>query len=119
MELAVINTRVLARGAANSIRRRDSVPEPLPRAVLDLSRAVRALANYLEEYEGPADTRRFALEAARAATQTLDERHDLAASVLVGQVRSMSVDLLRSTGMNQAQALDALEDAAGRASEID
>ena len=119
MELAVINTRVLARGAANSIRRQDSVPEPLPRAVLDLSRAVRALANYLEEYEGPADTRRFALEAARAATQTLDERHDLAASVLVGQVRSMSVDLLRSTGMNQAQALDALEDAAGRASEID
>jgi uncharacterized membrane protein YgaE (UPF0421/DUF939 family) len=119
MELAVINTRVLARGAANSIRRRDSVPEPLPRAVLDLSQAVRSLANYLEEYEGPADARRFALEAARGATKTLNERHDLATSVLVGQVRSMSVDLLRSTGMNQAQALDALEEAAGRASEID
>jgi uncharacterized membrane protein YgaE (UPF0421/DUF939 family) len=119
MELAVINTRVLARGAANSIRRHDSVPELLPRAVLDLSRAVRTLANYLEEYEGPADARRFALEAARGATKTLNERHDLATSVLVGQVRSMSVDLLRSTGMNQAQALDALEEAAGRASEID
>jgi len=51
MELAVINTRVLARGAANAIRRQDRVPEPLPRAVLDLSRAVRALASYLEEYE--------------------------------------------------------------------
>jgi uncharacterized membrane protein YgaE (UPF0421/DUF939 family) len=119
MELAVINTRVLARGAANSIRRHDRVPEQLPRAVLDLSRAVRALANYLEEDEGPADARRFALEAARGATKTLNERHDLATSVLVGQVRSMSVDLLRSTGMNQAQALDALEEAAGRASEID
>ena len=118
MELAVINTRVLARGAANAIRRQDSVPEPLPRAVLDLSRAVRALASYLEEYEGPEDARRFALEAARGATQALNERHDLATSVLVGQVRSMAVDLLRSTGMNQAQALDALEDAAGRASEI-
>jgi hypothetical protein len=30
----------------------------------------------------------------------------------------MAVDLLRSTGMNQAQALEALEEAAGRASEI-
>jgi len=118
MELAVINTRVLARGAANAIRRQDRVPEPLPRAVLDLSGAVRALASYLEEYEGPEDARRFALEAARGATQALNERHDLATSVLVGQVRSMAVDLLRSTGMNQAQALDALEDAAGRASEI-
>ena len=76
------------------------------------------MASYLEEYEGPEDARRFALEAARGATQALNERHDLATSVLVGQVRSMAVDLLRSTGMNQAQALDALEEAAGRASEI-
>ncbi len=30
-------------------------------------------------------------------------------SVLVGQVRSMAVDLLRNTGMNQAEALAALE----------
>jgi hypothetical protein len=118
MELAVINTRVLARGAANAVRRKDSVPQPLPRAVLDLSRAVKALASYLEEYEEPVDTRRFALRAARDATQTLNERHDLATSVLVGQVRSMAVDLIRSTGMNQAQALEALEDAAGRASEV-
>jgi uncharacterized membrane protein YgaE (UPF0421/DUF939 family) len=118
MELAVINTRVLSRGAANTIRRQDSVPYPLPRAVLDLSRAVRALASYLEEDEDPVDARRFALEAAHGATQALKERHDLATSVLVGQVRSMAVDLLRSTGMNQEQALDALEDAAGRASEI-
>jgi hypothetical protein len=40
----------------------------------------------------------------------------LAISVLVGQVRSMAVDLLRSTGMNQAQALDALEEMAPRGS---
>ncbi len=118
LELAVINTRVLARGAANAVRRKDSVPQPLARAVLDLSRAVRALASYLEEYEEPVDARRFALKAARDATQTLNERHDLATSVLVGQVRSMAVDLIRSTGMNQAQALEALEDAAGRASEV-
>jgi hypothetical protein len=118
IDLAVINTRVLARGAANAARRGDTAPPQLPEAVLDLSRAVKALATYLEEPGGPDETRRFALEAARKATEILEERHDLAISVLVGQIRSAAVDLLRSTGMDQASALQALEETAGRASEI-
>jgi uncharacterized membrane protein YgaE (UPF0421/DUF939 family) len=118
IDLAVINTRVLARGAANALRRGDPVPPLLPEAVLDLARAVRALATYLEETKGPDEARRFALEAARKATEILKERHDLAISVLVGQIRSAAVDLLRSTGMDQAEALAALEETAGRASEI-
>jgi uncharacterized membrane protein YgaE (UPF0421/DUF939 family) len=118
IDLAVINTRVLARGAANAARHGDTVPPQLPEAVLDLSRAVRALATYLEELKGPDEARRFALEAARKATEILQERHDLAISVLVGQIRSAAVDLLRSTGMDQASALQALEETAGRASEI-
>jgi hypothetical protein len=118
IDLAVINTRVLARGAANAARRGDTAPPQLPEALLDLSRAVRALATYLEEPGGPDETRRFALEAARKATEILEERHDLAVSVLVGQVRSAAVDILRSTGLDQASALQALEEAAGRASEI-
>ena len=118
IDLAVINTRVLARGAANAVRRGDKVPPQLPEAVLDLSLAAKALATYLEELRGPDEARRFALEAARKATEILKERHDLAISVLVGQVRSAAVDILRSTGMDQASALQALEEAAGRASEI-
>jgi hypothetical protein len=116
IELAVINTRVLARGAANTLRRGEAVPPSVPEAVLDLSRAVRALASYLEESEGPEEARRRALSAARGATEAIGGRHDLTTSVLVGQVRSMAVDLLRSTGMNQAQALAALEAAAPRRS---
>jgi hypothetical protein len=88
IDLAVINTRVLARGAANALRRGDGVPSLLPEAVQDLARAVRALATFLEEARGPDETRRFALEAARKATEILKERHDLAISVLVGQIRS-------------------------------
>jgi uncharacterized membrane protein YgaE (UPF0421/DUF939 family) len=118
IELAVINTRVLARGVYNAIRREDSVAPQLPEAVLDLSRSVRALAAFLEDEEGPEEARRWALQAARTATEILEERHELGISVLVGQVRSAAVDLLRSTGMDQASALQALEDAAGRASEI-
>ncbi len=118
IDLAVINTRVLARGAYNSILRGDRTPPLLPEAVMDLSRSVRALATFLEASEDPEPARRYALEAARKATEILTDRHDLAISVLVGQVRSAAVDLLRSTGMDQASALQALEEAAGRSSEI-
>jgi uncharacterized membrane protein YgaE (UPF0421/DUF939 family) len=118
IELAVINTRVLARGVYNAIRRGDRISPHLPEAVLDLSRSVKALAAFLEDGEGPDEARRWALEAARRATEALEERHELGISVLVGQVRSAAVDLLRSTGMDQASALQALEDAAGSASEI-
>jgi len=76
IELAVINTRVLARGAANVLRRGEAVPPTLPGAVRDLSRAVQALADYLEESEAPEEARRFALEAARGATETLKAMHD-------------------------------------------
>jgi hypothetical protein len=65
IDLAVINTRVLARGAANATLRGEFVPARLPEAVLDLSRAVKALATYLEVPGVPDETRRFALEAAR------------------------------------------------------
>ena len=118
IELAVINTRVLARGVYNTLLRGDTIPPQLPGAVLDLARSVRALAAFLEEEGEPDEARRYALEAARGATESLKERHELATSVLVGQVRSAAVDLLRSTGMNQAEALEALEEAAGRASEV-
>ena len=118
MELAAINTRVLARGVANALRRGDEIPPTIPAAVLELAEAVKELSRYLQEWEGPEDARRLALEGAREATAALEKRHDLTTTVIVGQVRSMAVDLLRSTGMNQAQALAALEEAAGRASEI-
>ena len=118
IDLAVINTRVLARGTVNLLRRGEPAPALLPEAIVDLSRAVKALAAYLEESREPEEARRFALEAARRATEILRERHDLATSVLVGQVRSAAVDILRSTGMDQASSLRALEEAAGRASEI-
>ena len=116
MELAVINTRVLVRGAANVLRRGEAVPDSLKEAVFDLARAVRVLAAYLEESEGPEPARRCALAAARGATEALKGTQDLTTTVLVGQVRSMAVDLLRSTGMDQAQALAALEEAAPRGS---
>lgn len=118
LDLAIINTRVLARGAANAVRAAGSMPEPLPGAVRELARAVSALESYLEESGEPEEARRCALRAAGDATRLLQERHDLASSVLVGQIRAAAVDLLRSTGLDQSEALDLLESSAGRASEL-
>jgi uncharacterized membrane protein YccC len=110
LDLAVRNTRVLARAATTMIREGEGVPEPLSETILDLARAVEALAAYIEEPEHPVETRGFALEAAGGATAVLEERNDLRTSMLVGQIRSTAVDLLRASGMDTAEALEALRE---------
>jgi hypothetical protein len=92
---------------------------PLSEAVLDLARAIQAPADYLEKPSDPKDARRFILDAAGKATTALkDHEGDLVTSVSVGQIRTTAVNLLISTGMDQTQALQALEEAAGSASDI-
>ncbi|MBA2693147.1 MAG: FUSC family protein [Rubrobacter sp.] len=110
LDLAVRNTRVLARAGVNLVRERgDSTLDP-PGAVRDLALAVETLSQYLESPEHPLDTRRFALEAARRATDILEERSDLETSVLVGQIRSTSFDLLRASGMGSDEALETFKE---------
>jgi uncharacterized membrane protein YccC len=118
IDLAVLNVRGLVRALLNITSSGDPAPEKLPEAIFDLSRAVRGLRDYFEGDAGPEDTRRFALKAAEKATALLEEHSDLATSEAVGQIRFTVVDLLRSTGMDRGSALRALEEAAGRASEI-
>jgi hypothetical protein len=114
LDLAVRNVRVLARAAAAMIREGEIAPEALSETVLDLARAVETLSAYIEEPEHPVETRGFALEAAGGATAVLEERNDLGTSMLVGQVRSTAVDLLRASGMDSTEALEALRQAADR-----
>ncbi len=116
IDLAVRNTRVLARAAVGLVRGGEPAPGLLSEAVLDLARAVDDLAGYLEEPEKPGETNRFALKAAEEATDVLKERNDLATSMLVGQVRSTAVDLLRASGMDLDEAPGALEATVGDAS---
>ncbi len=114
LDLAVRNVRVLARAAATTIREGEDVPEALSETILDLARAVEALSAYIEEPEHPVETRRFALKAAAGATAVLSERNDLRTSMLVGQVRSTAVDLLRASGLDSAEAHDALRETTNR-----
>lgn len=110
LDLAVRNVRVLARAAATAVREGEDVPESLAMTILDLARAVETLSSYIEEPEHPVETRGFALDAAGGATAVLEERSDLRTSVLVGQVRSTAVDLLRASGMDSTEAHEALRD---------
>jgi len=114
LDLAVRNVRVLARAAVETIREGGTVPEALSETILDLAYAVETLAAYIEEPGHPMETRRFALEAAGEATAVLAERSDLRTSMLVGQIRSTAVDLLRASGMDSAEALEALRETANR-----
>jgi hypothetical protein len=105
------------------VRRGEPAPGLLSEAVLDLARAVEDLAGYLDqpgrEPETPEESvgRRFALKAAGEATVVLNERNDLPTSVLVGQVRSTAVDLLRASGMHLDEAAGELDGAVRDASE--
>ena len=111
LDLAVRNTRVLARAAVSMVREEKPVPERLLDTISDLARAVEALEDYLEEPDHPLHMRRLALRAAEEATIVLEEQHDLETSVLVGQVRSTAVDLLRASGMDTHTSLEALREA--------
>ena len=117
LDLAVRNTRVLARAAVGLVRHGEPAPGLLSEAVLDLARAVEDLAGYLEQpgsvAKMPPDevASRFALKAAGEATAVLHERSDLPTSVLVGQIRSTAVDLLRASGMHLDEAAGELDGA--------
>lgn len=111
LDLIVPGARVLARAALRLLRGGEPAPKRLSGAVTNLSRAVGALAEYLEEPgRSPDETRRLALEAARDTNALLEERNDLAIAALVAQIRSTAVDILRGTGMDYQEALAALEE---------
>jgi hypothetical protein len=123
IDLTVRDVRALARAALSVVQpeAEDPVPERLPTAIRGLARATEALAAYLHTPgDSPEETRRLALEAASEASTLLEEHEDLASNLgvnaLVDQIHSSAVDLIGGTGMDRSEALQALEEATGRAS---
>ena len=110
LDLAVRNTRVLARAAVTLVRDKGVAPGGLVEAILGLALAVEAIAGYLEQPDHPLDVREFALEAAREATAVLETSNDLETSALVVQIRSTATDLLQAAGMSPDEALEALRE---------
>jgi hypothetical protein len=115
IDLAVRNVRVLARGAIRAIGLDENVPPEIAAALRDLAGAVRALDAALEDPAKADSVREPALRAAAQASLVLERTGNLSVSVIVGQVRSTAVDLLRGTGMSYEAAAAAVRRAAREA----
>ncbi len=117
IDLAVRNTRVLARVAISVVRSNKPAPAGVVDAVRRLADAVRSLDRQLhvnDDEDGSGDeTRSLALEAVRLATDLLERPEVLALGSLVAQVRLTASDILRGSGMTLAGAHEALDEAAG------
>lgn len=115
IDLAIRNVRVLARGVVRAARLGDNVPPAVADAVRDLAAAVRALREALEDPDRADDVRTPALHAAATATRVLDETGNLSVTVVVGQVRSTAVDLLRGSGLTYDEAATLVREASREA----
>ena len=103
---AVRTTRGLARAALTALESDVGVPDALPPAIHGLATGWRALAAELNQGHGDMGGIETTLRAAAAATLALDESRNLSVSMIVGQIRSNAVDLLRALGMERAHAVD-------------
>jgi uncharacterized membrane protein YgaE (UPF0421/DUF939 family) len=116
LDLAVRNTRVLARASIAVLRhsrggdRDRAVQEAVAEAVTDLARGVRALGAQLAGSGAPDATRRWALEAAARTGAMFPDARALSVSRVVGQVRSTAIDLLRASGLDLDTAQRALDE---------
>lgn len=109
VDLAVRNTRMLARSAVALLRRQRSVPPGLSAAVADLAYAVETLGSGFEAAGGAEECQRFSVSAATGAASVLVDPSQLWTAMVVGQVRSTAVDLLRGSGLDLDAALTTLD----------
>ena len=112
IDLAIRNVRVLARGALRGARLGENLPPAVADAVRDLAEAVLALREALEDPDRADAVRTPALHAAATATRVLEETGNLSVTVVVGQVRSTAVDLLRGSGLTYEEAAGLVREAA-------
>jgi uncharacterized membrane protein YgaE (UPF0421/DUF939 family) len=95
LDLAVGNTRVLARHALRAVRTGVPAPADLPFAVTELAQAVWALAGAYEDPDRAWEARDLAARAAARATR-LTAGADVTQMEILAQVRSTAVDLMRA-----------------------
>ena len=112
IDLAIRNVRVLARGTVRGARLGENLPPAVATAIRDLAEAVSALREALADPDRSDAVRAPALRAAARATRVLEDTGNLSVTVIVGQVRSTAVDLLRGSGLTYEQAAGLVREAA-------
>jgi hypothetical protein len=111
--VAIRNTRVLARAAVRAVELEPSIPATLVASIRDLATAVRRLEVAVDHGTRDGGVAEATRAAAAAATQSYDEGMGFAIGALVGQVRSIALDILRASGSDRGEAVRELREAAG------
>lgn len=111
IDLAIRNTRVLARASIRAIDLDENVPPIVVDSIRDLSAAVRLLDRHLAGGPERSGARQAALRAAARASAALDMTTNMSLSVIVGQVRSTANDLLLGLGVTSEEAADEVRSA--------
>lgn len=101
---ALRNTRVLVRRVIRAIVDEEPPPAPLAEAVAHLGEAVSWLRRELAQGVEPEACRGRVLSAVRAAAAAYQAGVGFSGSVIVAQVRSTALDLLRASGVGHAEA---------------
>jgi uncharacterized membrane protein YgaE (UPF0421/DUF939 family) len=105
IDLAIRNTRVLARASVRAIDLDDRVPELVTKSIRDLAGATRALDRHLADSKPDSPAVGAALRAAAGATAALEQTGNLSVNVIVGQVRATATDLLLGLGLSSDEAI--------------
>jgi uncharacterized membrane protein YgaE (UPF0421/DUF939 family) len=108
LDLVVRDTRVLARAAMRAMDTGEEIPRELIDAIGDLADAVGGLQPWLQDPTEVSQAREAAIRAAHRATGALRQASNLSVNVIVSQVRSAAVDILRATGMPPDDARERL-----------
>jgi uncharacterized membrane protein YgaE (UPF0421/DUF939 family) len=111
---ALRNSRVLVRRALVLVRDGETLPPALVEAVRALGEAMTWLRRELADAVEPVATRERALRAASEAGVAYAEGVGFSGSVIVAQVRSTAVDLVRATGLDAKEANRLVRRAVGR-----
>ncbi|AHI01955.1 hypothetical protein KALB_8598 [Kutzneria albida DSM 43870] len=107
VDLAIRNTRVLARRAMSVLRDEEDVPQGLPLVLNGLADCADALRRELARQVDPVLTRALLRDLA-ARTDELLAGAGFSVRVVVAQLRSIIVDLLVASGVSRADAIGAL-----------
>lgn len=102
--MLIASVETLSRAVVRALTLGENVPPPMPRAIRDLSSAVRRLEESLDDPRGEVSVREPALRAAGQASLVLEQTGDLSAGAIVVQVRAAAVDLLRSSGVTREES---------------
>ncbi len=112
LELAVRNTRVLARGALRATETEPGIGAKLGPAIREAASAIPGVAAEIEAGTAEGAASHKLADAASHVSAVAEGGTSVAGGALVAQVRSTAVDLLQAVGLERAEAVERVRPAA-------